>query len=233
MHCSRCRSSPLLPAVQQPADPRGQARRPCPQAAAASAPRVIRNAPSRELGLGLYCVRVEPEHLGRGRAVVHRPASRVAHMVLTAGRRVPPRQRMMRPARGIDDRAVPEDRSHIGTPAPGYDLRRRWQYAEDGACVAASARNVLGAADSTPVRHVSADSDKNARRRGIQPRASAASRVITRTTTGRVMAPVTSSPVTRHPGHGRRAPHPQRPHRARQLRPPCGCPKRGMRFRPS
>src|SRR6476661_3983315 len=101
-------------------------------------------------------------------------------MVLTAGRRVPPRQRMMRPARGIDDRAVPEDRSHIGTPAPGYDLRRRWQYAEDGACVAASARNVLGAADSTPVRHVSADSDKNAR------------------------IPVTSSPVTRHPDHERR-----------------------------
>jgi hypothetical protein len=162
--------APLLPAVQQPTDPRGHGRRPCPQAAAASATRVIRNAPSSKLGLGLYCVRVEPEH---------RPASRVAHTVLTAGRRVPPRQRMMRPARRIDDRAVPEDRSHIGTPAPGYDLGRRWQYAEDDACVAAGARNVLGAADSTPVGHVRADSDKNARRRGIQPRASAASRVIT------------------------------------------------------
>jgi len=111
---------------------------------------------------------------------------------------------MMRAARGIDDRAVPEDRSHIGTPAPGYDLRRRWQYAEDGACVAASARNVLGAADSTPVRHVSADPDKNAPRRGIQPRARAASRVITRHYDGSSVAPVTPSPVTRHPDHERR-----------------------------
>jgi hypothetical protein len=161
---SPCRSSALLPEVPQTTDPRGQTRRPCPKAATASATRVVRNAPSNNLGLGLYCAGVKPEHLGRVRAVVHRPAVRVAHMVFTAGRRVPPRQRMTRPAPRIDDRAVPEDRSHIGTPAPGHDLSRRRQCAEDGACVAAGARNVLGAVDSTPACPVSADSDKDTRR---------------------------------------------------------------------
>jgi hypothetical protein len=156
---------PLLSPVQQPADPRGQTRQPCLVAAAASAARVIRSAPSNHLGFG-FCldfVCVEPEHLGRVRAVVHQPAVRVAHMVLTARRRVPPRQRMMRPARKIDDRAASEDRFHIGIPAPGHDLDRRWQYAEGGAGVAASARNVLGVADSTPICHVRANSGKHAR----------------------------------------------------------------------
>ena len=76
---------PLLPAVQQPADTRGQTRRPSQEAAVAPAARVIRSAPSNNLGfgVGLYFVRVEPEHLASVRAVVNQPALRVAHVVLT------------------------------------------------------------------------------------------------------------------------------------------------------
>jgi hypothetical protein len=95
---------------------------------------------------------------------------------------------MMRPAQVIDDRAVPEDRPHIGTPAPGYDFGRRRQYAEDGACVVAGARNVLGAADSTPACRVSADSDKDARPAWPATRASPAWRRVAEAT-GRRMAP--------------------------------------------
>src|SRR5690349_23489605 len=66
---------------------------------------------------------------------------------------------MTRPERGFDDRAVPEDRFHIGAPAPGRDIGRRRQYAEGGACVDACARNVLGGVDSTPIHPAGVDSD--------------------------------------------------------------------------
>ena len=51
----------------------------------APAARVIRSAPSNNLGfgVGLDFVRVEPEHLASVRAVVHQPALRVADVVLT------------------------------------------------------------------------------------------------------------------------------------------------------
>jgi hypothetical protein len=62
---------PLLPAVQQPADPRSETCRPCREAAAASAARMIRSVTSGDLRLGLDCVCVKPEHLGCVRAVVH------------------------------------------------------------------------------------------------------------------------------------------------------------------
>ena len=76
---------PLLPAIQQPADTRGQNRRPRQEAAAATAARVIRSAPSDNLGFGvrLDFDRVEPEHLAGVQAVVHQLAVRVAHVVLT------------------------------------------------------------------------------------------------------------------------------------------------------
>jgi hypothetical protein len=155
-HGPRTASSTILrgglPGPLDGAELSGQRRRPCQKATTASAARVIRSAPSDELGfrVGLDCVRVEPEHLGGVRAAIHQPTLRVAHVVLTAFRRVPPRQRVMRPVRRIDDRVVTEDRFHIGAPAPGQDLGQRWQYAEGGVCVAAGARDVLGSVDSTP-----------------------------------------------------------------------------------
>src|SRR5690242_4257105 len=73
---------------------------------------------------------------------------------------------MTRPERRFDDRTVPEDRFHIGAPAPGHDIGQRWQYAEGGACVDAGARNVLGVVDTTPICRVRADSDDTRRSTG-------------------------------------------------------------------
>src|ERR1044072_1812932 len=73
---------------------------------------------------------------------------------------------MTRPERRFDDRTVPEDRFHIGAPAPGHDIGQRWQYAEGGACVDAGARNVLGVVDTTPICRVRADSDDTRRSSG-------------------------------------------------------------------
>src|SRR6478672_3555311 len=73
---------------------------------------------------------------------------------------------MTRPERRFDNRAVPEDRFHIGAPAPGHDIGQRWQYAEGGACVDAGARNVLGVVDTTPICRVRADSDDTRRSTG-------------------------------------------------------------------
>jgi hypothetical protein len=73
---------------------------------------------------------------------------------------------MTRPERRFDDRTVPEDRFHIGAPAPGHDNGQRWQYAEGGACVDAGARNVLGVVDTTPICRVRADSDDTRRSTG-------------------------------------------------------------------
>jgi len=73
---------------------------------------------------------------------------------------------MTRPERRFDDRTVPENRFHIGAPAPGHDNGQRWQYAEGGACVDAGARNVLGVVDTTPICRVRADSDDTRRSSG-------------------------------------------------------------------
>ena len=65
-------------------------------------------------GSGLRRTGIEPKHLSPVRAVVHAPAVRVGHMVLTTRGRVPPRQRMPRPLRRIDTRRVVlEDRLHV------------------------------------------------------------------------------------------------------------------------
>jgi hypothetical protein len=44
---------------------------------------MVHSAPSNDLGVGVDFVRVKPEHLSGVRAVVHQPALRVAHVVLT------------------------------------------------------------------------------------------------------------------------------------------------------
>jgi hypothetical protein len=174
---------------------RQRTARSCPEAAATSAARMIRSAPSSNLGLDCVCVS------------------------------------MMRPARRIDDRAVPEDRFHIGTPAPGHDRGQRWQYAEGGACVAAGARNVLGAADSTPMCHVRADSDQNAQVRHATERESGLKRRRPRSDGSSDGAPM--SQLGRRRGDG--VPRQRHRHRAEPVEPvpglacanaPCPAPSR-------
>jgi hypothetical protein len=161
--------------LQPPAGPSHQAGWPRPGVSRATRPGVVCfEAPS---GQGRGGVKSELS-AASGPSYTDRPF-RVGRMVLTAGRRVPPPQRMLRGPRNVDVqrivlRAVFEGRPHVGAPASGQDVRRCCSCASDGACGAAGARDARG---KTIIRRLGPLGQKPMKARGAtirptRPRAS-------------------------------------------------------------